>query len=55
MVDMSQGIYAVYGVLPVDEDKLRYYAILGVYVPLGWIGEAIWTPIFNQEVHSLTN
>jgi len=43
-------IYAVYAALPGDDDKLPYIALLSVFVPCGWLGEALWTVIFNQQV-----
>lgn len=45
-----QMIYAVYAVLPGDDDKLPYVALLSVFVPFGWLGEALWTVIFNQQI-----
>jgi hypothetical protein len=43
-------VYSIYGLLPGDDDKLRYVVLLNVFVPIGWIGEAVWTIIFNHEV-----
>jgi hypothetical protein len=50
LIFLLQGVYVLYGLLSGDDDKLRYIALLGVFVPLGWVGEAVWTPIFNFEL-----
>jgi hypothetical protein len=51
--NVLQLVYAIYAVLPGDDDKLPYIALLSLFVPLGWTGEAVWTVIFNQQVRQL--
>jgi len=50
LIFLLQGVYSVYVLLPGDDNKLSYIALLGVFVPLGWVGEAVWTVIFNFEL-----